>query len=97
MGSIKNEKPIEVLFEGADTTIYKKPKQISKELKKEFKNIPESFLFLYVGHWLSGSIGNDRKDTGMLVKVFLETFKNHKKKPALLINLIVYGNAITYW
>ena len=85
LGSIKNEKPIEVLFEGADTTIYKKPKQISKELKKEFKNIPESFLFLYVGHWLSGSIGNDRKDTGMLVKVFLETFKNHKKKPALLM------------
>ena len=85
LGSIKNEKPIEVLFEGADTTIYKKPKQISKELKKEFKKIPESFLFLYVGHWLSGSIGNDRKDTGMLVKVFLETFKNHKKKPALLM------------
>ena len=85
LGSIKNEKPIEVLFEGADTTIYKKPKQISKELKKEFKNIPESFLFLYVGHWLNGSIGNDRKDTGMLVKVFLETFKNHKKKPALLM------------
>jgi len=85
LGSIKNEKPIEVLFEGADTTIYKKPKQISKELKKEFQQIDESFLFLYVGHWLSGSIGNDRKDTGMLVKVFLETFKNMKKKPALLM------------
>jgi len=85
LGSIKNEKPMEVLFEGADTTIYKKPKQISKELKKEFQQIDESFLFLYVGHWLSGSIGNDRKDTGMLVKVFLETFKNHKKKPALLM------------
>jgi glycosyltransferase involved in cell wall biosynthesis len=85
LGSVKCEKPIEVLFEGADTNIYKKPKQISKELKKEFQKIPESFLFLYVGHWLSGSIGNDRKDTGMLVKLFLETFKNHKKKPALLM------------
>ena len=85
LGTIQNEKPIEVLFEGADTNIYKKPKQISKDLKKEFQKIPESFLFLYVGHWLSGSIGNDRKDTGMLVKVFLETFKNHKKKPALLM------------
>ena len=85
LGNIKNEKPIEVLFEGADTKIYKKPKQISKELKKEFQQIPETFLFLYVGHWLSGSIGNDRKDTGMLVKVFLETFKNMKKKPALLM------------
>ena len=85
LGSIKNEKPMEVLFEGADTTIYKKPKQISKELKKEFQQIDESFLFLYVGHWLSGSIGNDRKDTGMLVKLFLETFKGVKKKPALVM------------
>jgi len=85
LGSVKNEKPMEVLFEGADTNIYKKPKKISKELKKEFQQIDESFLFLYVGHWLSGSIGNDRKDTGMLVKVFLETFKNMKKKPALLM------------
>ena len=85
LGSIKSEKPIEVLFEGADTTIYKKPKQISKELKKEFQEIDETFLFLYVGHWLSGSIGNDRKDTGMLVKVFLETFKGAKKKPALVM------------
>ena len=85
LGNIRCEKPIEVLFEGADTKIYKKPKQISKDLKKEFQQIDESFLFLYVGHWLNGSIGNDRKDTGMLVKVFLETFKNHKKKPALLM------------
>ena len=85
LGSIKCEKPIEVLFEGADTKIYKKPKQISKELKKEFQEIDESFLFLYVGHWLNGSIGNDRKDTGMLVKLFLETFKNQKKKPALVM------------
>ena len=67
-----------------DTKIYKKPKKISKDLKKQFQQIDESFLFLYVGHWLSGSIGNDRKDTGMLVKVFLETFKNYKKKPLLM-------------
>ena len=85
LGSIKNKKPMEVLFEGADTSIYKKPKKISKDLKKEFQQIDESFLYLYVGHWLSGSMGNDRKDTGMLVKLFLETFKDMKKKPALLM------------
>ena len=54
-------------------------------MKKEFQQIDESFLYLYVGHWLSGSMGNDRKDTGMLVKLFLETFKDMKKKPALLM------------
>ena len=42
------------------------------------KNVKESFNFLYVGHWLQGKLGEDRKDTGMLVKVFLETLKNQK-------------------
>ena len=32
IGTIENEKPIEVLFEGADTEIYKKTKEFSKEL-----------------------------------------------------------------
>ena len=49
------------------------------------KNVEESFNFLYVGHWLQGNLGEDRKDTGMLVKVFLETFKNMKKKPGLIM------------
>ena len=30
-------------------------------------------------------MGEDRKDTGMLVKVFLETFKNQKNKPGLIL------------
>ena len=63
LGYIKCEKPIEVLFEGIYIKHIQKPKEISKSLKKEFQEIDESFLFLYVGHWLNGSIGNDRKDT----------------------------------
>ena len=47
--------------------------------------IKEDFNFLYVGHWLQGRLGQDRKDTGMLVKVFCETFKNMKKKPGLIM------------
>jgi hypothetical protein len=49
------------------------------------KKIDEPFNFLYVGHWLQGDLGNDRKDTGMLVKVFLETFKNMKRTPGLIL------------
>ena len=30
-------------------------------------------------------MGEDRKDVGMLVKIFLETFKNIKKKPGLIL------------
>ena len=84
-GVLKNEKPLEVLFEGADTNIYKKTNEFSKLLVDELSHVEEQFSFLYVGHWLQGGLGQDRKDTGMLVKVFCETFKNMKTKPALIM------------
>ncbi len=84
-GQLKVEKPIEVLFEGVDTNIFKKTNEFSKEFVDEMKNVKESFNFLYVGHWLQGRLGHDRKDTGMLVKVFLETFKDMKIKPGLIM------------
>ena len=84
-GVLKSEKPIEVLFEGVDTNIYKKTDKFSKPLIDELNQIEEEFNFLYLGHWLQGRLGHDRKDTGMLVKVFCETFKNMKKQPALIM------------
>jgi len=84
-GVLKNEKPMEVLFEGVDTTIYKKTNKFSQALVDEMSQIDEEFSFLYVGHWLQGRIGQDRKDTAMLVKVFCETFKNMKNKPSLIM------------
>ena len=84
-GVLKNEKPMEVLFEGVDTSIYKKTREFSKSLVDEMNKINETFNFLYVGHWLQGGLGKDRKDTGMLVKVFCETFKNMKRKPSLIM------------
>lgn len=85
IGDIKLEKPVEVLFEGADELVYKITKNIPSELKETLDSIKEPFGFLYVGHWLRGALGQDRKDTGMLVKVFLETFKNKKNPPALIM------------
>ena len=85
LGTLKLEKPMEVLFEGCDTNIYKPTKDFTVELHKEISIIPEKFVFLYVGHWLQGGLGKDRKDTGMLVKTFLETFKNKLKTPALIL------------
>ena len=93
-GELRVDKPVEVLFEGTDTTIFKKTKEFSKELVDEMKNVKESFNFLYVGHWLSGNIGEDRKDTGMMLKVFLETFKNIKKKPGLIMKTSGAGFSI---
>ena len=85
IGDIKCETSVEVLFEGADTEIYKPTKEFSKDLIGELKGIKEDFCFLFVGHWLQGGLGNDRKDLGMLIKTFLETFKNQKKQPALIL------------
>ena len=82
---LRLEKAIEVLFEGADLNIYKKTNEFSPEIVSEFEQIPERFNFLYTGHWLQGNLGEDRKDTGMLVKTFLETFKNVKDAPGLIM------------
>lgn len=90
----KLNKPMEVLFEGADTNIYKKVVKHDVALKKELSAIKESFVFLYVGHWLQGGMGRDRKDTGMMVKTFLETFKNQTKAPALLMKTSGAGFSI---
>ena len=42
----KCKRPIEVLFEGADTEIYKSTKEFSKDLVDELKGIEEDFCFL---------------------------------------------------
>jgi glycosyltransferase involved in cell wall biosynthesis len=84
--SIKLEKPVEVLFEGVNTNIYKKVDEVGEsQVWDVFDYISEEFNFLYVGHWLQGELGQDRKDTGMLIKTFLETFKNQKQKPGLIL------------
>jgi len=84
--TVKLEKPVEVLFEGVDTNIYQKLDAINEsEVWDVLDTIEEDFNFLYVGHWLQGEIGQDRKDTGMLIKTFLETFKGKGKKPGLIL------------
>ena len=84
-GELKIQKPIEVLFEGADTNIFRQLSKPQETVDHELKNISESFCFLYVGHWLDGKLGHDRKDTGMLVKTFLQSFQNKKNAPALIL------------
>ena len=80
--NIKLLKPIEVLFEGLDLDKYYKNSQKSSILN----DIPEEFCFLYTGHWLPGVFGEDRKNTGLMIKTFLETFNTpSKKKPALIL------------
>ena len=88
IGVIKLETPTDILFEGIDLEkyYYIEPKDLPKtELVKSLDTIKEQFCFLYVGHWLRGVIGEDRKNTGLVVKLFLETFKGKKNPPALVL------------
>lgn len=75
----KVNKPIEVLFEGVDTKIHGvKKSNINLDIK-------EDFCFLFVGHWLRGILGQDRKDVGMLIRCFCIAFDNKENKPALIL------------
>jgi glycosyltransferase involved in cell wall biosynthesis len=75
----KIEKPINVLFEGVDLSIY------NNEYKELDIDIKEEFAFLFVGHWLKGNLGQDRKDIGMLIKCFSKSFEDVENPPALVL------------
>ena len=93
---IKLEKPIKVLFEGADLDTFKVIKTFkNKDLKSSIDNIPEDYAFLMVGHWMQGEMGHDRKNVGLLVKMFYEIFKERKNPPALILKTSVVGGSLT--
>tara|TARA_Y100001938_G_scaffold150691_1_gene242860 strand:+ start:1893 stop:3194 length:1302 start_codon:yes stop_codon:yes gene_type:complete len=94
IGELKVEKPVHVIFEGIDTNLYKK---ISKPKTKSINlsSIKEQFCYLFVGHWMNGAHGHDRKNVGVLVKEFIETFKNRKGMPALILKCSKGSNSYT--
>jgi len=85
VGEVRLERPSEVLFEGADANVYKETNQFSDRMTNEFSKINEDFCYLFVGHWLQGNLGEDRKDIGMMIKTFLLSFKDMKSPPALVL------------
>ena len=86
-GVLKLEKPIEVLFEGVDLETYFQTKDIHKSVDDQLKQVKEDFAFLFVGHWLQGSFGEDRKNISGLIRTFFEAFKNKAahNQPALIL------------
>jgi len=89
---IKLEKPVEVLFEGVNTDVYKVlEKNTNKNI--DLSSIKEDFAYLFVGHWIAGDMGEDRKNVGLLVKAFYEIFKNKSKKPALILKTSQVGSS----
>jgi len=87
-GNLALEKPIKVLFEGADLSKYfpiADDDLPGDELVVELDEIKESFNFLFVGHWLPGGFGEDRKNVALMIRLFLEAFKNKKDAPGLIL------------
>jgi len=81
-GELKLQKPVEVLFEGVNTEVFN-----GKSSKSILDSVDTDFNFLFVGHWLAGDLGQDRKDVGMLIKTFCTVFKGLPKKqqPGLIM------------
>jgi hypothetical protein len=87
----KIQKPIEVLFEGFDENDFGTDEVVYVE---ELDQIKEDFAFLFVGHWLKGDLGEDRKNIGMMVKTFAMAFKSEKVKPALILKTSSAGFSV---
>jgi glycosyltransferase involved in cell wall biosynthesis len=87
VGELFAEKEVDILFEGIDFRIYRKVEEVHLNISNIMKGIQESFCFLTVGHWLPGQMWEDRKNIGGTIWTFLDTFKNKKTAPALLLKI----------
>lgn len=87
VGDLKLKETVKtgVLFEGYREDVFKR--KSVESVNQSMLDIKETFCYLFVGHWLDGPHGEDRKDVGMLVHTFCEAFKNKasKNKPALIL------------
>jgi glycosyltransferase involved in cell wall biosynthesis len=83
--SIQLQAPVEVLFEGVRLDKFKKEYSAIPAVSELFSEIKEDFCFLFVGHWLPGNMGEDRKNVGGMIKSFYEAFKNKSNAPALIL------------
>lgn len=89
IGTLEVEKPIEVLHNCIDTDVFKKLNdyELDKEIRAVLDDIPDPYNFLFVGNWMQGNVGEDRKNVGLLVKLFFEVFKRQgiQQKPGLIL------------
>jgi len=92
--TLKVTTPVEVLFEGFKSVYTSST--VDPYVRNILNDIKEDFVYLFVGHWLKGSFGHDRKNVGGMIKIFLEAFRNKPKhlQPALLLKTGVNNSPI---
>jgi len=74
---------IQVVSEYFDNKIYNN-KNVTTTVAG-LSDISETNAFLVCGHWLQGSVGEDRKNISGALHCFFNTFKGKKNQPALVI------------
>ena len=88
---IELKTPVEVLFEGIDPEIYnsRDGSDAPSEAIDNFlyKTVETKWNFLCVGHWLHGDFGQDRKNIGYTIRMFLEAFKDTEDAPGLILKI----------
>jgi len=86
LSEIRLTTPVEVLFEGVDTDVFESSVS-SKNNIDILENVKEDFNFLIVGHWLKGSLGQDRKDIGMAIRTLATVFQYlpADKRPGIIV------------
>ena len=91
IGELKLERPVEVLFEGVDIDVFD-----GKSSTSVLDDVDTKFNYLFVGHWLAGDLGQDRKDVGMMIKTFCTVFKDLPKKdqPGLILKTSQAGFSV---
>ena len=95
VGMIEWNKPGDTLLEGVDLNTYKIIDDVDEE---EFSlgEIPEKFCYLFNSMWVGNTpIGEDRKNVGLLLKLFFELFKNKKNAPALILKTTTVSASYT--
>lgn len=81
--------PVDILHNCVNTKIFHKisPDEIEPKIQKLMLTVKEKYAFLFVGHWLRGGLGEDRKNVGLLINIFCQAFVNTSpaNKPALIL------------
>lgn len=77
--ALKAEKPVEVVPMGVDPEIFGVNAPRDDAFQRQLDaTIKEDRALLFVGHWLPGNIGEDRKDVGRLIALFTRAFQGKK-------------------
>lgn len=94
--TFKVDRPVEVLFEGTDVSVYNK-KTITPSVMfvEKMKQIEDKWCYLFVGHFLEGRLFEDRKNVSSLIFNFLKAFAKKKNRPALVLKTSGAGFSIT--